>query len=71
MIYEGKPHGRIQGGGGAGVQTPWKTQKYGVSYQYWFRSPEKSQSYQASIQFWTIIGLPVKRHLNGVSLAGR
>ena len=34
-------------------------------------SPEKSQSYQASIPCWAIIGPPAKRHLNGVSLAGR
>ena len=34
-------------------------------------SPEQLQSYQASIQFWAIIGTPAKRHLNGVSLAGR
>ena len=30
-----------------------------------------TQGYQASIQFWAIIGTPAKRHLNGVSLAGR
>ena len=36
------------------------------------RIPWKSaQSYQASIQCWTIISTPAKRHLNGVSLAGR
>ena len=33
------------------------------------RSPEKSQSNQASIQCCAIICLPVKHHLNGVSLA--
>ena len=32
---------------------------------------KKSQSYQASIQFWAVIGMVAKRHLNGVSLAGR
>ena len=35
------------------------------------RIPLQSQSYQSSIQCWAIIGPPVKRHLNGVSLAGR
>ena len=30
-----------------------------------------SQSYQSSIQCWAIIGPVAKRHLNGVSLAGR
>ena len=34
-------------------------------------SPEQLQNYQASIQFWAIIDTPAKRHLNGVSLAGR
>ena len=33
--------------------------------------PLKSLSYQASFQFWAIIGTPAKRHLNGVSVAGR
>ena len=33
--------------------------------------PEKSQNYQARMQSWVIIGTPAKRHLNGVSLAGR
>ena len=32
---------------------------------------KKSQSYQASIQFGAIIDMAAKRHLNGVSLAGR
>ena len=34
-------------------------------------SPEKSQDYQARIQCWAIIGMPAKRHLNGILLAGR
>ena len=59
------------GGGGKGVQTPENSPKYRVSEQYWSGSPEKSQSYQASIQCWDIIGPSAKRHLNGVSLAGR
>ena len=42
-----------------------------TQWQYWFGSPSKSQSYQASIQCWSITDLPGKRHLNGVSLAGR
>ena len=32
---------------------------------------EKSQSYHIRIQSWAITGTPAKRHLNGVSLAGR
>ena len=32
-------------------------------------SPKQSQNYKASIQCRSIIGLPAKRHLNGVSLA--
>ena len=27
--------------------------------------------YQASIQWWAIIGMPAKRHFNGVLLAGQ
>ena len=50
---------------------PGKLQKYRVPLQYWSGSFEKSQSYQASIPCWAIIGPPAKRHLNGVSLAGR
>ena len=66
-------HGRIQRGTGGPdpPPPPEKSQKSRVSKQYWSRSPEKSQSYQASIQCWAIIGPPAKRHLNGVSLAGR
>ena len=65
-------HERIQRGGGQGVQTPpEKSQKYRFSEQYWSRTLEKSQRYQASIQFWAIISMLAKRHLNGVSLAGR
>ena len=29
------------------------------------------KNYQSSIQCWAIVGTPAKRHLNGVSLAGR
>ena len=47
--------------GTGGPDPPEKSQKYGVSYQYWSRS----QSYQASIQCWAIIGPPAKRNLNG------
>ena len=68
-------HGRIQridrGPDPPPPPPPEKTQKLRGPKQYWSRSPEKSQSYQASIQCWVIIGPPAKRHLNGVSLAGR
>ena len=61
------------GGGGQGVWTPppEKSQKYRVSKQYWSGSPVKPQSLQANIHSWATIGPPVKRHLIGVSLAGR
>ena len=32
---------------------------------------KNQKSHQASIQCWAIFGTPAKRHLNGVSLAGR
>ena len=57
--------------GGQGFRTPPPPENH---KNIWYRSntvPEKSQSYQASIQCWAIIGTPAKRHLNGVSLAGR
>ena len=55
--------------GGQGVRnSPGKSQKYRFFQQYWSRTSEKKL---ASIQCWTIIGPPAKRHLNGVSLAGR
>ena len=66
-----KQHARIQMGEGAGDPTAIKPQKYRISRQYWSGCPEKSQSYQTSFQCWAIIGPPAKRHLNGVSLAGR
>ena len=56
-----------EGGGGAGGLDPLKNH----IAQYWFASPGKAQSYQPSIQFWAIIGPLAKRHLHGVSLAGR
>ena len=45
---------------------PWKSQN-----QYWSGSPDKLQSYQPRIQSWAIFGPPAKRHLNGISQAGR
>ena len=58
-------------GGGQGVRTPppppEKSQKYVI---FCNTGPEPLKK-QASIQCWVIIGLPAKRHLNGVSLAGR
>ena len=59
---------------GRGVWTP--PPPPGKSQNYRFLSntgldPLKSQSYQASIQCKAIIGTPAKRHLDGISLAGR
>ena len=51
--------------------SPWKITKIKGVLAILIRSPEKSQRYQASIQRWPIIGPLAKRHLNGVSLAGR
>ena len=65
------------GGGGAGVPDPpppEKSQKHRASQQHcrvWPDPLKISQSHQASIQCWANIGTPAKRHLNGVSLAGR
>ena len=62
-----------EGTGGTGPLPPpntEKSQKYRVSLQYW-SDLQKSQSYQTSIQCWAIVGPPAKRHLNGVTLAGR
>ena len=67
-------HARVQRvGGTAGPDTPsiLKNHKNRASKQYWSGCPEKLKSYQARIQCWGIIGTPAKRHLNGVSLAGR
>ena len=73
LIFYFFPHAQIQRGEGTGDPDPppWKNTKYRVSYQYRSGSPNKSQSYKASIQCWAIVGPPAKRHLNGVSLAGR
>ena len=59
------------GGGGEGVRAPWKITKNIGFFSNTGPSPDlKSQSYQ-TIQCWAIIDTPAKRHLNGVSLAGR
>ena len=61
--------------GGSGPPSPpplpWKITKIYGSLAILVRIPLKSQSYQSSIQCWAIIGPPAKRHLNGVSMAGR
>ena len=58
-------------GGGQGARIPpRKSQKYRF-FSNTGPVPFKSLSYQASFQFWAIIGTAAKRHLNGVSLAGR
>ena len=54
-----------------GPDLPSKITKYRIFLAILVPIPLKSLSYQASFQFWAIIGLPTKRHLNGVSLAGQ
>ena len=61
--------------GGLGVRTPppppLKNQKKKIGFLS-NTGPDplkKSQSYQASIQCWTIIGTPVKRHLNAIAIS--
>ena len=60
-------HARIQRGTGGNHKAkgfPWQ-------YRYGSLGKPHSYMYQASIERWSIIGTPAKRHLNGVSLAGR
>ena len=58
-------------GEAGGRDTPWKITNIWGSLAILVWIPLKSQSYQSSIQCWAIIGPVAKRHLNGVSLAGR
>ena len=58
-----------RGDGGSGP--PWKVTKNIGFLSNMVPDPLKTQSYQSSIQCRAIIGPPAKRHLNGVSLAGR
>ena len=66
-------HGRIQRGAGRGqgAGPPENHKNIGFVRKTGPDPMKKSQSYQASIQCWAIIGTPAKRHLKGVSLAGR
>ena len=62
------------GGGGAGVRTPKKITKNIGFLSNACPDPLKNHKatlYQASIYCRDIISTPAKRHLNGVSLAGR
>ena len=52
------------------VRTPWKITMLKDSLSILVRISRKSQSYPASIQCWATIGLPAKRHLNGIWLVG-
>ena len=65
--------GSRRGGGDRGSRSPppWKITTIYGSLAILVRIPLKLQSYQSSIQCWAIIGAQAKRHLNGVSLAGR
>ena len=55
--------------GGQGVWTPLENHK-NIGF-LGNTGPDPLKNHKASIQFWAIIGMPAKRHLNGVSLAGR
>ena len=57
--------------GGPDPPPPWKITTIYGSLAILVRIPLKLQSYQSSIQRWAIIGAKAKRHLNGISLAGR
>ena len=63
--------GSRRGGGGQGVRPPLKNHKNIVFFSNTGPDPLKITKHQARIQLWFIIGPPAKRHLNGVSLAGR
>ena len=66
-LFQSHYMGGSRGGGTGGSAHPEKSQKY-VIFSNTGPEPLKNQ---ASIQCWMIIGLSAKRHLNGVSLAGR
>ena len=57
------------GGGGAGGPDPLKNHKNIGFLSKTGLNP--LENHKATIQCWAIIGPPAKRHLNGVSLAGR
>ena len=67
--------GGSRGGGDRGSEPPppENYQEYRISLPYWSGSTVIPQSYmhQASIRCWATIGPSAKRHLDGVSLAGR
>ena len=61
-----------EGGGAGGPDNPLKNHiNIGFLSNTGPDPLKKSQNFQASIECWGIIGTPAKRHLNGVSLAGR
>ena len=66
-VFLRKPWADPEGGQGVRVP-PEKSQKYRFFFSNTGSEPLKNQ---ASIQCCAIIGQPAKRHLNGVSLAGR
>ena len=69
--YVGKGHTWIQKGD-RGFGPPLKKHKHLGFLSNTGPDPlKKSQSCQARILCWTIIDTPAKRHVNGVSLAGR
>ena len=64
-------HVRIQRGG-QGVLTPLENHKNIAFLSNIGPDPLKNHNAtKAAFIFWAIIGPPAKRHLNGVSLAGR
>ena len=68
-LKEGRPWAETKGDRGSGPSL--KNHKNIGFLSNTGPDPKKWQSYQASIQCRVIIGTPAKRHLNGVSLAGR
>ena len=69
-----RPHGRIHRGRGQGVRTrpppPKNHQNIGVLSNTG-PDPLKITKLPSQYSIWAIIGTSAKRHLNGVSLAGR
>ena len=72
LLWTQSISGSRRGGGGQGFRyPPLQNHKNIGLLSNTGTDHDKSQSYQARIPSCAIIGTPAKRHLNGVSLAGR